>query len=187
MNTLEKIKFHIRNKIKMQNNNSMHIGKNNRITNCRINIKGERNKLIIGDDTKIRNVFFEIIGNDCTIEIGNDCLIGENSYISARENFITIKIGNDCGLSRNVKIMTSDGHDIVRDDIRINQAKSIKLEDKVWVADNVTILKGVNIGSHSVVGINSTVTRSIGCHQIAVGCPAKIVAENISWRSELTY
>lgn len=48
--------------------------------------------------------------------------------------------------------MTSDGHDIVSDNMRINPAKSIKLEDKVWIADNVTILKGVNIGSHSVVG-----------------------------------
>lgn len=65
--------------------------------------------------------------------------------------------------------MTSDGHDILRDGKRINPAKSIYIGSHVWLADNVTILKGVDIGSGSIIGINSTVTKSIGQYCIAAG------------------
>ncbi|MBD3750809.1 MAG: hypothetical protein IE931_15140 [Sphingobacteriales bacterium] len=51
----------------------------------------------------------------------------------------------------------------------------------VWIADNVTVLKGVSIGKSSVIGINSTVTKNVSDNMIAVGNPAKIVKENINW------
>ncbi|MBJ6958659.1 acyltransferase, partial [Vibrio cholerae] len=78
---------------------------------------------------------------------------------SCRESDTTLIIGSECMFSRNVKLMTSDGHDILRDGKRINPAKSIYIGSHVWLADNVTILKGVSIGSGSIVGINSTVTH----------------------------
>ncbi len=55
------------------------------------------------------------------------------------------------------------------------------LGDKVWVADDVTILKGVSIGANSVVGIGSVLTKSVSSGSVAVGNPAKVVKEDISW------
>lgn len=89
--------------------------------------------------------------------------------------------------SRNVKIMTSDGHNIVRKNERINQARNIAIGNHVWLADNVTILKGVHIGNDSMVGINSTLTKSIETNVIAVGNPAKVIQNNINWEEKLTY
>ena len=89
--------------------------------------------------------------------------------------------------SRNIKIMTSDGHDIIHDSKRINQAKSITIGEHVWLADSVTILKGCSVGNGSVVGINSLVTRNIGSNKVAAGVPAVEIKDNINWDEELTF
>ncbi len=61
------------------------------------------------------------------------------------------------------------------------------IEDKVWLADNVTVLKGVTIGKGSVVAINSTVTKDVVVQSIVAGNPAKEIKKDISWRKELIY
>jgi acetyltransferase-like isoleucine patch superfamily enzyme len=45
-------------------------------------------------------------------------------------------------------------------------------------------LKGVHIGCHSVIGLGSVVTRSIPKNSIAVGIPAVVKQQNISWVRE---
>ena len=112
-------------------------------------------------------------------------MIGKGSYLSAKEAKSKLIIGDDCGLSRNVKVMTSDGHPIYQNGIRINPAKVITIENYVWIGDNVTILKGVHIGEGCVIGINSTVVKDIQAKSVAVGNPAKVVKENIEWKAEL--
>lgn len=84
-------------------------------------------------------------------------------------------------LSRNAKLMTSDGHPIIQDGKIINSAKNITLGNHVWIADDVTILKGVEVGANSVVGIGSVLTKSISCGCVAAGNPAKVVKEGINW------
>ena len=42
----------------------------------------------------------------------------------------------------------------------------------MWVASDVTILRGVSIGEHSVVGARSVVTRDVPAHTLALGAPA---------------
>ena len=81
--------------------------------------------------------------------------------------------------------MTSDGHPIFQNNVRINFAKDILIEKHTWIGDNVTILKGVHIGEGCVIGINSTVVKDIQAKSVAVGNPAKVVKENIEWKAEL--
>ncbi|MBD3842692.1 MAG: acyltransferase, partial [Campylobacterales bacterium] len=156
---------------------SIDLGENLKISGCNIVIKGQNNFLKIGNNVRLRNVFIQIIGENCRIEIGSVSMIGRDSYISAREKNITLKIGERCGISRNAKIMTSDGHPIFQNGIRINDAKNIVIEDDVWIADNVTILKGVTIGIGSVVGINSMVLKDIPRNSVAAGSPCKVIKE----------
>ena len=173
----------VRNKIKQSGkNNSIEITNNKtlKLVNNTIYMSGNNNKLIIKENVIIRNSTIEIVGDNCTIIIENNCMIGDNSYLSCKDNS-TLTIKEHCGLSRNVKIMTSDGHPIFQNGKCINKAQDVTINHKVWIADNVTILKGVNIGANSVIGIGSIVTKSAPENVILAGNPAKIVKENITW------
>ncbi|MDX9813863.1 MAG: acyltransferase [Sulfurimonas sp.] len=172
----------LRNKIKIQKFNSVEFGKNIKMSKCKIIIKGTNNLLKIEDNSTLRDVVFEIVGNNCSIVISKNCLIGHNSYLSAKEENSHILIKECCGLSRNIKIMTSDGHPIFLNNNRINEARSITIERNVWLADNVTVLKGVIIGENSVVGINSVLTKSVPCNTVSAGNPARVIKENICWK-----
>ncbi|NOE08997.1 acyltransferase [Vibrio cholerae] len=177
----------LRNKIRIKPNNSIQLGRNSRIRYCDIYVNGNNNQLIIHDGANLKGVSIELNGNNCLLEIGENCVIGENCFLSCRESGTKLVIGKECMFSRNVKLMTSDGHDILRDGKRINPAKSIYIGSHVWLADNVTILKGVSIGSGSIVGINSTVTHSVSDNSAAAGNPARVIADSITWQEELTF
>jgi len=178
-----KLRYYLRNKIRIRNNNEnrITIGEGVKMRGCTVTIRGRNNTLHIGSNVKLRDTVLEIMGEGCSIEIADGCMIGHRCYLSAKENGTKIAIGRDCGLSRNVKMMTSDGHPVYSGGVRINPAKSITLGAHVWVADNVTFLKGVTVGSGSVIGINALVTKSVPENCIAAGNPAKVVKEGIDW------
>lgn len=172
----------IKNKIKISGqNNQILVDDNLKISKTKIVIKGQNNILHIKSGVKVNGSFIEIVGDNCQIIIGKNSIIGDGCYLSAKEENIKLTIGDECMLSRNAKLMTSDGHPIYQNTQIINSAKDIMLGDKVWVADDVTILKGVSIGANSVVGIGSVLTKSVSSGSVAVGNPAKVVKEDISW------
>ncbi len=177
----------LRNKIQISPNNTINISRKARIRYCDIFVAGSGNELIIKDGANLKGVCIELYGNDCQIVIGKDSAIGEKCFISCRERNTRLTIGDNCMFSRNVKVMTSDGHDIVRQGQRINTARSIHIGNNVWLADGATVLKGASIGNGSIVGINSTLTKSVGHSVVAAGNPARVVQEDICWKNELTY
>ncbi|NOI77895.1 acyltransferase [Vibrio coralliilyticus] len=177
----------LRNKIKILGRHQITIDTSSKIRQCKIVIKGENNSLKIGKNANLRRCNIEIDGNNCHLTIDDNTIIGHDCYLSARENGIKLRIGEGSMLSRNVKVMTSDGHNVVKDGKRINSAQSIDIGSKVWLTDNVTVLKGVTIGEGSIIGINSTLTKSVPSGVIAVGNPAKVVQNEVSWQHELTY
>ncbi len=178
----------LRNKFRVQGkSHTIKLSPSAKIRRCSILIKGQNNTLIIEDNVNIRDCQIEIDGDNCMINIKKHTIIGHNSYLSARENGTKLSIGEDCMLSRNVKIMTSDGHDILKNSTRINPSKDINIGNHVWLADNVTVLKGTSIGDSSILGINSTLTKSIPNNSIAVGNPAKVIIGEVNWRHKLTF
>lgn len=171
----------LRNKIKIQPGNLVKIGDHVGLSGCTIIIKGKENILSIHNDARLRNLTIEIVGNHCSIEIGEKCVIGHGCYLSAKEEHTQLRIGNACMFSRNVTILTSDGHPIFHQKQRLNPAQNITIGNHVWLADNVTVLKGVEIGDNTVIGIHSLVTKSIPHASVAVGNPAKVIKTDISW------
>lgn len=184
---LQSVKLKVRNKVRIKKGNTIRFLGKAHIRKCDISIRGTNNQLIIGDNVNIKDSTIEIDGENCTIHINADCVIGESCYISCRERNIDITIGHSCMFSRNVKIMTSDGHDILSEDERVNLAKSIHIGNNVWLADEVIILKGVTIGKNSIIGIRSLVTSNIPGNSIAVGNPAKIIKNGVNWKDSLTF
>lgn len=128
---------------------------------CRIRIEGNNNKLVIGERTSLVNVFFSMGDNNTDIEIGKDCLF-----------------------SADVAFRNWDNHSIVMADMpdkRICKGKSIFVEDHVWIGNGVTVLKGVRIGHDSIIGTMSVVPADVPSNSVAVGNPARVVKNGVSW------
>lgn len=45
----------------------------------------------------------------------------------------------------------------------------------VWIGSNVTLLPGLTIGDHAVVGAGSLVTKDVPAGTVAVGSPARVM------------
>jgi acetyltransferase-like isoleucine patch superfamily enzyme len=89
------------------------------------------------------------------ISIGNDCMIGPSVLIRAADH----------RFDKLSELIRCQGH---------NPGKII-IEDNCWIAGHVTITRNVTIGSGSVIGANSVVTKDIPRNSIAAGNPAKVI------------
>ncbi|WP_176891621.1 acyltransferase [Fusobacterium varium] len=182
MKIIKKILFKLKNKIEIDKENDIFIDPLCKMRNCKIKIRGQNNLLKINKYVSLNGVNLEIRGKNCQIVIEEGTVIGKNTYISSKEEGIKIFIGKNCMFSRNINILSSDGHKIYQNSNRINFAKSIIIEDNVWLADNVVLLKGTFISEGSIVGTGTVVTKQFKEKNIIIaGNPAIIVKENIKW------
>lgn len=92
-----------------------------------------------------------------------------------------IHIGKNCHIARGAVIRDYDGHYI--ESLYYRTAKPVYIGDDVWIGYGAYILKGVTIGDGAVIAANSVVTKDVPAHTIVAGNPAKIIRENINWRS----
>ena len=153
----------------------------NVLANTSIRIVGEGNQLIISDEVKIFNTEFIIRGNKCKIHIGNKSSIGGACCVCMGENNF-IKIGSECMLSEQIDIWATDSHPILNNkgDV-VNRSTPIDIGKHVWIGKRCVILKGVSVGDGCIIGMNSTVTKSIPQKTICAGNPAKIIKNNLNW------
>lgn len=141
---------------------------------------GGSNTLIVGNRSKLTGTIK--IGKGCTLQIGDGLTStgGLKIHLSEGKN---IYIGHDCMLGINVNIYNHDYHPIFSASTgkRLNYSKDVVIKDKVWLANNVTVLKGSIINTGSAIGIGSIVSCEIPENCIAVGSPAKVIKEDIIW------
>jgi len=141
-------------------------------------------RVTVGRSCNLRCI--EIYARGSEIQIGDGTGFTWNAQILSHEAS-QIRIGKDCLFASNVIITTSDMHSIV--DVvtgeRINAPGPIDIGNHVWLGQNVYVLKGVRIGEGSIVGAASVVTRNIPAKALAVGSPARVVRENVTWRHDL--
>lgn len=183
---IQSLLFKLRNKVRCKDYKQIELSKGNRIRYCDISLQGKNNRLYLAPGANLKGVCIEIDGENCSLTIGSDCVIGEGTYLSCRGNNTQLTIGNLCMFSRNVKVMTSDGHDIKQKNTVINPNSSVHIGNHVWLADNSVILKNTAVGNGAIVGINAVVTKNVPENSIAAGNPAKIIKQDITWTEELT-
>ena len=53
--------------------------------------------------------------------------------------------------------------------------KPVLIREYAWVGAGATILPGVCIGRHAIVGAGSVVTKDVPDYAVAVGNPAKVI------------
>ena len=110
------------------------------------------------------------------VEIGDRTTIGYHNFIFASSG---IQIGADCLIAPFVYIVDSN-HQTKRAELinrQPNESAPIRIGNGVWIASNVTILKGVHIGEGAVVAANSVVNKDIPAFEIWGGSPAVKIGE----------
>lgn len=169
-------------------------------------IRGSNNRIIIEEACNLRNLLIDVIGDDNTITIGRRCSLRGSIYvrhgstvsIGKCTTFVNVllfalekrslTIGEYCMFSSRIYIRTSDEHPIydLETKKRINPAKDISINNKVWIGDNVTINKGVEICEGIIIGACSVVLKSLReVNSIYAGSPARLIRTSVSWERDL--
>lgn len=172
-----KVQYHING-----NNNIIEAGDGSKLSNLKIVIIGNNNRLTIGKYCDIKGGVLWLGGDNCLLQIGNNVSV-EDSKCSVAESNTHIIIGDNCLFSYGIDIKTGDSHSILDTETgkRINEAKSIEIDEHVWIGSNATILKGVKIGKNAIIGTASVVTKDVPPNTAVGGNPAKILKENVTW------
>lgn len=152
-------------------------------------------KLIIYNDGECilgKNIIFNssihsnLVGlyKPCTIKVRKNAtlVIKDSSGFSGVSIYCSthIEIGRFVVCGGNVSIWDTDFHPLDFRERRVNNAEKINslpivIGDDVFIGANTIVLKGVRIGSRSIIGAGSVVTRSIPEDQIWAGNPARFI------------
>ena len=110
------------------------------------------------------------------LQFGKNFYANRNLLIECQKK---VSFGSDVLLGWNVSIRDTDGHSINGKPFK----EKIMVKNHVWIASDVTVLKGSVISEDSVIACNSTVCglkmQKNKC--LAVGTPAKIIKNNVEW------
>ena len=153
---------------------------------------------IKGEDTYISDenvhIFAErgrkvVIEKNCRIASGcfihGPCVLEQNVGLNQNVHLDGgsgkgIRVGADTRIGPSTSIFafnhTFDDSEIP---IRLQKVKSkgVTIGEDVWIGANVSIVDGVDIGSHAVVGIGSVVTKNIPGWEIWAGNPARKIGK----------
>jgi acetyltransferase-like isoleucine patch superfamily enzyme len=100
--------------------------------------------------------------------VGPDVMLN-GCTVSAKRS---VTIARRAAIGPGTRIYDSDQHDL--DDERKEQIAPVAIGEFVWIAADVTVMRGVAIGAHAVVGARSVVTRDVPAHALAFGVPARV-------------
>ena len=101
------------------------------------------------------NYNLTILDHDKVI-IGDNVLLGPNVVLSTASH------------SQDYRIRNHDGESDIT-------GAPIIIEDDVWIGASVTVLPGVTIGKHSIIGAGSVVTKDVPPDCVVAGVPAKVI------------
>ena len=172
----------------------------------KIEITGNNNKIECVSGSVLKGVVIKVSASNSVVKLEagvrfagqilvkkgseNSVVIGENTSVGGARIICSegshVSIGRDCMLSSGIEIRSTDSHPILSlEGVRINHAKDVIIEDHVWLAAHVSVLKGTFIGKNSIVGTRSVVSGNFqqGNEAIA-GNPARIVRSGVTWDKE---
>ena len=130
-------------------------------------------EITCGDDLLIRADHYDPVkihvAPNAKLSMGSKVFMNNRVHISCSEQ---IEIGSHVDIADECLIIDNDFHGIGN---KLPKKAPIIIEDDVWLATRVIVLKGVTIGKGSVVGAGSVVTKSIPPNTFAVGNPAQVI------------
>lgn len=113
-----------------------------------------------------------IIKSPWFLEIGDDCWLGEGSWI---DNLDRVYIGNNVCISQGALLLTGN-HDYKVSSMPYRNAP-IRLEDGCWVGAKTVVCAGVTVHENAVLTVGSVATKNLEADGIYQGNPAVRIRE----------
>lgn len=126
------------------------------------------NSVFIGAQTMIQGRF------DGTCRIGNHVWIGPHSYFDARNLVIEDYVGWGPGAKVLGSSHTGEPIDVPIIATELNIAPVV-IGYGSDIGTNATILPGVHIGAHCIVGAGAVVTQDVPDYSVVAGVPARVI------------
>ena len=123
-----------------------------------------------------RPVILRTLLSDAIISVGDDTGLSGTTICAAQ----SISIGKRCLIGADVLIVDTDFHPLAMEGRRhrgpsVANSRPVEIEDDVFIGARSMILKGVKIGTGSVVGAGSVVTSEVPAGVVVAGNPAKVI------------
>lgn len=126
-------------------------------------------------------------------DYGNNIYFGNNCEVNMNCTFLDdnrILIGDNALIAPNVQIYTAFHPTSAakrfgppREDGSFafckTQTAPVIIGDNVWIGGGAILLPGVTIGSNTVIGAGSVVTKDIPSNVVALGNPCRVIRKNI--------
>ena len=103
------------------------------------------------------------------LKIGRGVFVNSNLLAMAQGG---ITIGDHARIAANVQLL-SNNHDPY--DLDVLTCKPVEIGDYAWIGAGATVLPGVRVGRHAVIGAASVVTKDVPDYAVAVGNPARVI------------
>jgi acetyltransferase-like isoleucine patch superfamily enzyme len=104
---------------------------------------------------------------DAVLELGKDCFLN-GCQLSAKTR---VDVGEGAMIGPGTRVYDSDQHPL---DVETPEKSApVRIGEFVWVASDVTVTRGSDIGAHSVIGTRALVSGRIEPHSLAYGIPAQ--------------
>jgi putative colanic acid biosynthesis acetyltransferase WcaF len=127
-------------------------------------------------------IFGAKIGKSCVIKpwvkikfpwklvLGNHVWLGESAWI---DNISNVTVGNHVCISQKALLLTGN-HDYTSSSFDL-LSKPINIEDGAWICANATVVGGVTVASHCVIGVGQLITKNTLPNEVyGKGLPASI-------------
>jgi acetyltransferase-like isoleucine patch superfamily enzyme len=136
-------------------------------------------QLVTGSGVRIADHCFMDVGASGVLSIGTRTIIGPYTRIMAATQ---VRIGARCMISWNCSIFDSIGHRLWLEETgEVEVEEPITIGDDVWIGPYSIIMKGVTIGSNSVIGAGSVVRRDVPPDSLVYGNPARVAGKVVRW------
>ena len=126
-------------------------------------------------------------------DYGNNIYFGNNCEVNMNCTFLDdnrIVIGDNALIAPNVQIYTAFHPTSAakrfgppREDGSFafckTQTAPVIIGDNVWIGGGAILLPGVTIGSNTVIGAGSVVTKDIPSNVVALGNPCRVIRKNV--------
>lgn len=98
-----------------------------------------------------------------------------------------VRIGPNCHITAGVIFITHDGGTLIlrSEEPTLEWTAPISIGERVYIGVKTIILPGVTIGSRSIIGAGSVVTKDIPPNSVAVGVPARVIASTDEYKSRM--
>ncbi|WP_367773628.1 acyltransferase [Flavobacterium sp. WC2421] len=121
-----------------------------------------------------------VVAENAQLIVGDKVAMSNATIVATK----AITLGNNIMIGGGVTIVDSDFHSLnpehwhsSKDEANM-KSETVTIHDNVFIGMDSIILKGVTIGSNSVIAAGSVVSRDIPFNQIWGGNPAKFIRQN---------